>query len=111
MIHSIQNNILSIAISTKGAELQSLIHKDFGIEYMWSGDPKFWGKKSPVLFPVVGGLKQNSYTHNGVQYQLGRHGFARDMDFYVTAQTEDSITFTLTHSAATKKVYPFLFHF
>lgn len=110
-IYSIHNSYLSVSVASKGAELQSLIHKDFGIEYMWSGDPEFWGKKSPVLFPVVGGLKQNSYKHNGIQYQLGRHGFARDMDFDVTEQTEESITFTLNSSAATEKVYPFPFRF
>ncbi len=69
MIHSLQNSMISIAISSKGAELQSIIHKDFGLEYMWSGDPKFWGKKSPVLFPLVGALKNNSYRYKGKTYK------------------------------------------
>lgn len=110
-IYTIQNNCLTVSIATKGAELQSIIHKDFGIEYIWSGDPNFWGKKSPVLFPIVGGLKQNHYTYNGVQYEMGRHGFARDMDFGVTEQTETALTFTLVSNAVTEKVYPFLFRF
>lgn len=110
-IYTIQNNYLTVSVAAKGAELQSIIHKDFGIEYIWSGDPKFWGKKSPVLFPIVGGLIQNHYTYNGVQYELGRHGFARDMDFDVTEQTETVLTFTLVSNAATEKVYPFLFRF
>ena len=73
--------------------------------------PKILGKKSPVLFPVVGGLKQNHYTYNNIQYELGRHGFARDMDFDIAEQTENSLTFTLVNNAATEKLYPFPFQF
>ena len=111
MIHSLQNNMLSIAVSSKGAELQSIIHKDFGLEYIWSGDPKFWGKKSPVLFPVVGALKNNSYQYKEKTYQLGRHGFAREMEFEVTEQNEDGITFTLSSNEETFAQYPFQFSF
>src|SRR3954453_4248563 len=95
MIYSLENNILSVAISTRGVELQSIIHKDFGLEYMWSGAPKFWNKKSPVLFSIVGELKNNSYMYNEKTYELGRHGFARNMEFEVTEQDEDTITCTL----------------
>ena len=111
MIHSIHNNELSVAISTKGAELQSIIHKSFGLEYMWGGDAVFWGKKSPVLFPIVGGLKDNSYHYNGKTYQLPRHGFARDMEFEVTEQREDFIVFTLKSNEATFAKYPYEFKF
>lgn len=111
MIYSIQNNELSVAISSKGAELQSIIHKDFGLEYMWSGDASFWGKKSPVLFPIVGGLKNNTYQYNGQSYTLPRHGFARDMEFEITEQEKDAITFTLSSNAETWAKYPFEFNF
>jgi galactose mutarotase-like enzyme len=111
MIHSLQNDILSVAISTKGAELQSIIHKDFGLEYMWSGDPKFWGKKSPVLFPIVGGLKSNSYQYKGKSYQLNRHGFARDMEFEITEQDKERIVFTINGNEETFIRYPFQFSF
>jgi galactose mutarotase-like enzyme len=107
----LSNERLSITIAEKGAELQSLTRKDLQLEYLWSGDAAFWGKKSPVLFPVVGGLKNNSYTYNGTAYTLGRHGFARDMVFSVAEQTANSIRFLLTDSADTKKVYPFPFNF
>lgn len=111
MIYQIHNNILAVAVTTKGAELQSIISKDTGIDYMWSGDPAFWGKKSPVLFPIVGGLKNNQYRHNGNTYTLGRHGFARDMEFTVTEQLKESISFTLADSEETLKNYPFHFNF
>ncbi|WP_298733486.1 aldose 1-epimerase family protein [uncultured Chitinophaga sp.] len=107
----LSNERLSITIAEKGAELQSLTRKDLQLEYLWSGDAAFWGKKSPVLFPVVGGLKNNSYTYDGTAYTLGRHGFARDMVFTVAEQTANSIRFLLTDNADTKKVYPFPFHF
>ncbi|HRH47560.1 MAG TPA: aldose 1-epimerase family protein [Panacibacter sp.] len=111
MIHSIHNNELSVAISSKGAELQSIIHKDFGLEYMWSGDAAFWGKKSPVLFPIVGGLKNNSYEYKNKTYYLPRHGFARDMEFEVTEQQEDFIVFTLKSNEETLAKFPFDFKF
>ncbi len=111
MLFSIRNNKLSVAISSKGAELQSIINKDFGLEYMWEGDPKFWGKKSPVLFPVVGELRNNSYYYKGKTYQLSRHGFAREMEFMVTEQKENEITFTVDSNEETQKKYPFEFRF
>jgi galactose mutarotase-like enzyme len=110
-IHQIHNHILAVAVATKGAELQSIINKTTGIEYMWSADPAFWGKKSPVLFPIVGGLKNNQYSYNGNTYTLGRHGFARDMEFTITEHLKDTITFTLVDSEETLKNYPFRFSF
>ncbi|KAF0241065.1 MAG: aldose 1-epimerase family protein [Sediminibacterium sp.] len=110
MIH-LENNHVSITVNPKGAELQSIYCKDTALEYLWSGDAAFWGKKSPVLFPIVGGLKNNTYKHNGTAYQLGRHGFARDMEFTLTAKEKDSISFTLNTNDNTLQQYPFLFHF
>jgi galactose mutarotase-like enzyme len=78
---------------------------------MWSGDPAFWGKKSPVLFPIVGGLKNSTYQHQGISYKLGRHGFAREREFTVSKQTEESICFSLVSDETTKEVYPFDFVF
>lgn len=111
MVYSIENNLVSVAISSKGAELQSIIHKDFGLEYMWSGDPNFWGKKSPVLFPIVGALKNNSYQYKGNAYRLNRHGFAREMEFEITDKGEGFITFSLNSNEDTLANYPFPFSF
>jgi galactose mutarotase-like enzyme len=111
MDYLIENNLLKVAIDSKGAELQSLIHKDFGLEYLWSGDPDFWEKKSPVLFPIIGTLKNNSYQYNGSSYRLSRHGFARDMEFEVTENDKSFVTFTLNSNEATLANYPFHFSF
>ena len=107
----LENKHLSISVNPKGAELQSIFCKDNGLEYLWSGDAAFWGKKSPVLFPIVGGLKNNSYRYNGTEYRMGRHGFARDMEFTLTANEKDSISFTLHATESTLQQYPFLFRF
>ncbi len=108
---TIENEYLKIEIHPKGAELQSIYNKKKSLECMWSGDPAFWGKRSPVLFPIVGTLKNDTYYFENKAYQLSRHGFARDMDFTVTDQTASSITFTLTRNDATYEKYPFQFRF
>jgi len=107
----LENPFLLVEISTKGAELQSIFHKEHHLEYMWSGDATFWGKKSPVLFPIVGGLKNNTYFYRHKQYALNRHGFARESNFSVTHQTENSITFSIVSNEQTLQVYPFHFSF
>jgi galactose mutarotase-like enzyme len=108
---SISNDSIAIEVATKGAELQSLYHKQHKLEYMWGGDPAIWGKHSPVLFPIVGELKNKTYQYNGQQYHLSRHGFARDMEFEVSEQRENSITFLLQSNEETLKKYPFPFQF
>lgn len=108
---SISNDTISIKVVTKGAELQSLYHKQHQLEYMWSGDPAYWGKHSPVLFPIVGELKNKTYNYKGIQYSLSRHGFARDMEFEVAEQNESSITFSLKSNEETAEKYPFRFVF
>ncbi len=107
----ISNEKISVHISAAGAELQSIVSKENGLEYMWSGDPAYWGKKSPVLFPIVGGLKNGSYKHQGITYQLGRHGFAREREFTVRSHSSNSIRFSLVSDETTKEVYPFDFIF
>jgi galactose mutarotase-like enzyme len=107
----LENERLKIRIAEKGAELQSVFHKETGIEYMWQADPAYWPKHSPVLFPIVGVLKDNQYTYAGQTYQLGRHGFAREKDFLPDSNGSNSGTFTLKSDAGTKAVYPFDFVF
>ncbi|SHL57515.1 Galactose mutarotase [Chitinophaga jiangningensis] len=107
----LSNEKLTVTIAEKGAEIQSILRNDTNQEYMWSGNPDFWGKKSPVLFPIVGGLLGNKYSYNGNEYSLGRHGFARDMNFVVTEQGPDSVLFSLIDNEDTLKVYPFHFIF
>jgi len=105
----IENEHLQASFSAKGAELQRLTGIDSGTEYLWSGDPAYWGKFSPVLFPIVGALKDNVYFYKSRQYTLSRHGFARDMVFDIRQTGDQEILFTLQHSPATLNIYPFPF--
>jgi galactose mutarotase-like enzyme len=108
-MHSISNDLITVQVADKGAELQSIYHNQHELEYMWSGDPAFWAKKSPILFPIVGELKNHAYKYQGNEYQLSRHGFAREQDFEVREKTTSSITFSLSSNQQTKAVYPFDF--
>ncbi|MFE3848418.1 aldose 1-epimerase family protein [Flavobacterium sp. LB3P45] len=104
----IKNAYLTATINSFGAELCSLKNKDNN-EYIWEGNPEFWSKHSPVLFPIVGTLKNNSYQYNETVYNLSRHGFARDMEFKLIDKKEDSATFSLQSTEETLSAYPFQF--
>ncbi len=108
---TLENEVLKVEVIPKGAELQSIVNKVFGMEYLWNGNPYFWAKRSPVLFPIVGTLKNNTYYYQGKSYELSRHGFAREMEFGVEKQNPSDITFLLRSSPETKKNYPFDFEF
>jgi galactose mutarotase-like enzyme len=108
---SLENNFLKIEVAPKGAELTRLYHKNHQLDYLWNGDPAFWNKHSPVLFPFVGTLKDNTYTYQGKPYQMGRHGFAREKEFILEKQSAAELVFLLRSDAETKKIYPFDFEF
>ena len=105
---SISNKILTASIKHAGAELFSLIDNQKK-EYIWNGNPDFWPKHSPILFPIVGSLKNDTYTFNEKEYHLSRHGFARDMEFQLIKKTESSATFSLPYNEETLQKYPFKF--
>lgn len=105
----IENERLKVKVHSKGAELFSVVNVGTGKEYMWSGDPAFWSKTSPVLFPIVGTLKDDKYILDGRTYTLSRHGFARDLEFDVQQPANDRAVFTLNSSPDTLEKYPFDF--
>ncbi|WP_421945489.1 aldose 1-epimerase family protein [Pedobacter sp.] len=106
---TLENDFLKAEIALKGAELQSLFSKETSIEYMWNGDANYWAKHSPVLFPIVGSLKNNSYTFKDKEYELPRHGFARDYDFAAEKTSDTEAFFTLTSTEEMLKNFPFKF--
>jgi galactose mutarotase-like enzyme len=103
------NEYITASISPKGAELQSLKSVLTGIEYMWGGDAAYWGKHSPVLFPIVGSLKSDTYYYDGKKYSLPRHGFAREKEFVADKISDAEAVFTLQQTEETLAVYPFAF--
>lgn len=109
LITTISNSILSAKINHKGAELISLQNLETKREYIWEGNPEFWGKHAPILFPIVGTLKNNSYQYQGKIFSLNRHGFARDFDFQLITQEEDKVVFSLQANEVTFNIFPFNF--
>lgn len=109
MDFSLENEKIKIEISTAGAELQKIINKQNGKNYLWCGDKKFWGRKSPVLFPFVGSLKNKEYSYNGKKYSMGQHGFARDMEFVLIENAKNSVWYELKSNEETLEKYPFEF--
>lgn len=105
----ISNGITKASFIAKGAELKSLVSLQSHKEWMWKGDPAFWGKTSPILFPIVGELKDETYHFSGENFQLPRHGFARDMEFEVRKHNESMVVFGLANSEKTLQLYPFEF--
>jgi len=108
---TIENEWLKVDIIAKGAELTGIYNKKYQLEYMWNADPLFWAKSSPVLFPIIGTLKDDTYLYEGKSYKLSRHGFARDMQFSVIHQENESIGFRIESSSETKQKFPFDFQF
>jgi galactose mutarotase-like enzyme len=109
MQYTLENDYLNIEISPRGAELMSIIGKPDGYQYLWQGSPQIWGKRAPLLFPIVGHLNQGKYRYQGREYAMGLHGFASQMDFSSCEAGENSIVFSLCHNIATLSQYPFQF--
>lgn len=109
MRYVLENEKLRAEIDTFGAELKSVINKTSDLEYMWQGDPKYWGRTSPILFPFVGRLKNDTFLYDGKAYSMGQHGFARDMEFTMFSKTDTTIWFALASNEETLKKFPFTF--
>lgn len=107
MIITLSNTKISASINTLGAELIKLEKNNKN--YIWTVDETYWNKTSPILFPIVGRLKNDSYSFKNKSYKLPRHGFARNFDFKVENQTENSALFSLESNAETFQQFPFEF--
>lgn len=103
----LKNGKTEAKICSKGAELVSLKKED--TEYMWQADPAYWGRTAPILFPFVGSLKDKQYRYAGKTYEMGQHGFARDMEFKLVSQTENRLVMELSETEETMEKYPFRF--
>lgn len=92
---SIQNQYLHVEISTRGAELQS-IRDSSGNERLWQGDPAFWTGRAPILFPICGGLREDTYYLDGQRYSMPKHGFAKISEWQTENISSDRAVFLLT---------------
>jgi len=104
----IKNDKLTVKVASLGAELQSIKDSE-GREYLWQGGDK-WPRRSPILFPIVCSVNDDTYTVDGKEYHLPRHGFASDTEFKLIAQGEHKVTHALHETEETLKVYPYRFN-
>ena len=109
MNYEIKNEHIKAKIKSFGAELNSLQKCAEELEYIWQGDSKYWNRHSPILFPIVGRLKNDSYTYQNQKYNMTQHGFARDKEFEVIKNEVDFIEFRLKSDEKTLEIYPFSF--
>ena len=95
-------------VDSHGGELVSFRDAE-GTEYIWNGDPAVWSGRNPLLFPIVGNLKEGAVLFDGERYEMSRHGFARDNEFTLVEQSEDRLVLELRESPATLSRYPYPF--
>ena len=105
----LKNNFLNVTVNSHGAELKSI--KQGETEYIWQADPDVWNSSAPLLFPICGRLKDNSYTLDGKKYALNPHGFARHLDYKTEKLTGTEVLLSAEYTVETLKVYPFKFKF
>lgn len=110
MLLSIENAQLKLTVDTLGAQMKELLGSDC-VQYLWSGDPKYWKSVAPNLFPFIGRLTDNACRIYGNTYPLKIHGFASSQSFVPVEQTADRLTLCLESNEETKLQYPFDFAF
>ena len=101
----LKNEHVTAAIDEVGAELKSL--KLDGEEFIWEAKPEVWANASPILFPICGGLKNDSYTYLGKTYTLTKHGYAKFTLFEVERASDTEAVFLHISNEKTRAVYPF----
>jgi galactose mutarotase-like enzyme len=106
----LQNELLTVRINFKGAELSSIYNKKRNIEHIWQADSDVWARHAPMLFPIVGKVKDGKYIVDDKEYNLGQHGFARDKVFDLDEITSTKAILKLESDDESLKVYPFKFN-
>ncbi len=105
--HTLRGDGIAATILAQGAELSSLRNAE-GRELLWQAGPQ-WPRHAPILFPIVGRLKDDTLCHNGKTYPMTQHGFARDRSFAWIEQGPRSCKLVLSDDAETRARYPFAF--
>ncbi len=105
----LENELFRVEINPFGAELSSFRSKKTDTEYVWQADPAVWKRHAPILFPIVGRLKDKTYTVGGKAYEITQHGFGRDLMWQVGSAGADYAEFVLEPSDKTREMYPWDF--
>lgn len=105
----LSNGIIEIEIAPIGAELQSIRRVAAPTEYLWQGDPTYWGRRAPILFPIVGRLWENTAHFGDKSYEIFQHGFARDMLFTKIVDEDRHLAFSVRSNEESLRLWPFNF--
>lgn len=108
MNYTISNEKLTLVVSSKGGEFQSVKDAE-GQEYLWQGDAATWTDRGPNLFPYIGRMTEKSYKYQDTVYHMDIHGFLPYDEMELVEQKADSLTLRLVSSPETRKQYPFEF--
>ena len=110
MEYILENEVLKVTVTTRGAQVKSVIRKEDGVEHMWQADKDVWGYHAPILFPFCGKLKEGKHIAKGKTYEWGaQHGFARTMEHDFVFQNKHTLVLQLTDTPETMAVWPFKF--
>ena len=108
-LFTLENDELLVTVARRGAELTRIYDKKADREVLWCAEPSVWNRHAPVLFPFVGKCDEGAYVHDGKEYGMTPHGFARDMDFEPLLCDMDECWFRLKDTPETYEKYPFHF--
>lgn len=109
--YTLESSSRKVTVNSLGAEIQSIVSRKNGEEFLWQGDPEVWSGRAPILFPFVGALKGKQISVNGKTHAMPQHGFARTSIFEIEAQATDRLKCRLTHSRTSLEMYPWKFQF
>lgn len=105
----LENDQLLVEVAAQGAELQKIYHKKEKFDYLWDGNPGFWGNHAPNLFPIIGRLNEYKYNKDDQTYELPQHGFAKDFEFEVAESSAAKAVFVLKPNEETQAMYSYDF--
>jgi galactose mutarotase-like enzyme len=105
----LENDLLCVLCDENGAQLTSIKGKKDSMEYLWNADLNYWNRHAPILFPIVGKVKNNKYRIDDKEYSLLQHGFARDKKFQVISVSSNKVVYQLSSNEETFQNYPFHF--
>ena len=109
MEYTIENEYLKVTVTTRGAQVKSVIRKCDQVEHMWRADPAVWSYHAPILFPHTGKLVDGKLEAKGGVYESGQHGFARNLEHTFLEKTDDTIVLELSSSDETLTRFPYEF--
>lgn len=106
----LENDILKVTITTRGAQYKSIIRKDDGVEHIWCGNPEVWPLHAPILFPFCGRIKDGKLEAKGqVAENLNSHGFDRTIEHSLVSHDDTTLVLELRDNEITRKIWPYTF--